>query len=577
MNQELPDIQKFETQIFRKKNVLPRLLSFSLKLMGARHTGLVFGTDHSLSSFLPPGKWDRGVMHKFDGKGLYGLFLKMFGKPLVRFKKLSPIKLYRTNGFGDRIENEGVISYVLRNHQDFYEKGIKILIIDNQAHVGAEQGFDSRGKPDTGKIFNPKLGPGTGSGSGSVSRPDPRFSKASVISYDGSLFKTLPDIRVNRNIVRQFQSENFIAAYIPDYGAIVFNTVDEDLVAKANGCFSHEQTLTDRLDILISAIQKASLVYLGRARGKPAARIIWRKERKLRKMADTLREKETELEVQKKYLRAVGGVTARQLNMSPMSIPDGVYAFMDMVGSALIRNSVKPRDYFLILNLCHEIAAENAALFACRVDNIIGDSVFFQNISVFDDPEQKFPPGIGERVMLMTCLLSSVLNDIHLLKLGRHPMDRDKRVITLMKNHGLDLHFRAGLESGTALIGPLGSKKRKIVTALGRAVNMASRLESTGVKDGIHTSEKIIKILENALISKDTPMIQEFAREKINPDWVKAREYIPFFDFYKKQFKLCHDVVQKRKNVSYKEFSRDLTYLIRCIPTPHDAITCPGI
>ncbi len=179
--------------------------------------------------------------------------------------------------------------------------------------------------------------------------------------------------------------------------------------------------------------------------------------------------------------------------------------------------------------------------------------------------------------MLMTCLLSSVFNDIHLLKLGRHPMDRDNRVITLMKNHGLDLRFRAGLESGTALVGPLGNKKRKIVTALGRAVNTASRLESSGVRDGIHTSDKIIKILENALISKDTPIIQKIAREKINSDWVKTREYIPFFDFYKKQFKLCNDIVQKRNHVSYKEFSRDLTYLIQCIPTHHDAITCPGI
>lgn len=577
MNQELPDIQKFEIQIFRKKNVLPRLVSFSRKLMGAKHTALVFGTDHSLSSFLPPRKWDRGVLHKFDGKGLYGLFLKVFGKAIVRFKKLSSIKLYRTNGFGDKIKNEGVIAYVLRNHQDFYEKGIKILIIDNQSCERADPGPDAGADPNPGTkqglvpVTDPEqsLGPSTDSGSG--------FSNASVVSYDGSLFKTLPDIRVNADIVRQYRSKNFIAAYVPDYGAIVFNTVHEDLVSRTHGRFSHEQILKKRLDILISAIQKASLAYLGLAKGKPAARVIWRKERKLRKTADRLRQKEVELAAQKKYLRAVGGVTARQLNMSPMSIPDGVYAFMDMVGSAVIRNCVKPRDYFLVLNLCHEIAAENAARFACRVDNIIGDSVFFQNVSVFDDPEQKLSPGLGERIMLMTCLLSSVFNDIHLLKLGRHPMDRDKRVITLIKNHGIDLHFRAGLESGTALIGPLGSQKRKIVTALGRAVNTASRLESSGVMDGIHTTETIVKILDNALISKDTPSIQEIAREKINADWVRAREYIPFFDFYKKQFNLSQDVVEKRKDVSYKEFSQDITYVIRCIPTPHDAITCPGI
>jgi class 3 adenylate cyclase len=348
-------------------------------------------------------------------------------------------------------------------------------------------------------------------------------------------------------------------------------------VAKTNGCFSNEQELKKRLDLLIPAIETASLVYLGRAKGKPAARVIWRKERRLRKMADRLKEKEAELDTQKKYLRAAGGVTAEQLNMNPISVPDGVYAFMDMVGSASIRNCLKPRDYFLVLNLCHEIAADNAARFACRVDNIIGDSVFFQNVSVFDDPEQGCLTGLGERVMLMTSMLSSVFNDIHRLKLGQHPMDRDKRVITLMKNHGVDLHFRAGLECGTALIGPLGSQKRKIVTALGRAVNTASRLESCGDRDGIHTTDTIVKILENALISRDTCMIQEIAKEKINKDWVLSRQYIPFFDFYKKHFNLSHDVVQTRNNVSYKEFSRDITYFIKCIPTLDDPKTCPGI
>ena len=68
MNQKLPDIQKFKDRIFHKKNVLGGLLSFSLKLLDAKLVGLVFGTDITLSRFLPPEKWDRGVMDKFDGK-----------------------------------------------------------------------------------------------------------------------------------------------------------------------------------------------------------------------------------------------------------------------------------------------------------------------------------------------------------------------------------------------------------------------------------------------------------------------------------------------------------------------------
>ena len=545
MSRKLSDIQKFKDQIFLKKNVLGYLLGFSLKTMEAKQAGLVFGTDSTLSNFLPPEKWDRGVMHKFDGKGMYGLFLKLFGKTIVSLKKYSPIQLYRTNRFGDKVENEGVISYVLRNHQDFYKKGIKILIIGNQVCTGNES--------------------------------NPVFPSFSVISYDGVFFNFISNINVNVDIVRQFKAKNFIAAYIPDYGAIVFNTVDQEMISNTNGYFSKEADLRKKLDILITSIEFASLAYLGFAKGKPAAQVIWRKERELRKTADRLKQKEAQLNAQKKHLRAVGAVTAEQLNMTPVSIPDGVYAFIDMVGSSTIREGFQPREFFLVLNMCHEIAAENAGRFACRVDNFIGDSVFFQNVSIFDEPKQRCNPGLGERVMLMICMLASVFNEIHLLKRGRHPKDREQRVATLIKNHGVDIQFRAGLEHGTALIGPLGSRKRKIVTAIGKAVDTASRLESSGIKDQIHITRTMFKILDNAMVSKDTPSIRDIALEEKNAEWLRTKEYMPFFDFYKNWFNLGNEPIQKRGPVSYKEFSKESTYLIHCLPQTNNPIVCPGI
>ncbi len=545
MNQELPDIQKFKNRIFQKKNVLGYLLSFSLKLMEGKQAGLIYGTDRSLLNFLSPKKWDRGVMDKFEGKGVNGVFLKFFGKTLVRIKNISPVQLYRINQFGDRIENEGVISYVLRNHQDFYKKGIKILIIDNQV---------------CNKVNN-----------------NPFFSNFSIISYDGLFFNFLSNIRINADIVRQFKSQNFIVAYIPDYGAIVFNTVDRELVSKINGCFAREIDLRKRLDILITAIESASLAYLGFAKGKPAVQVIRRKERELRRTADRLKQKDEQLNTQKKYLRAVGGVTAKQLNMVPLSVPDGVYAFIDMVGSSSIRECLHPRDFFLALNLCHEISAENAGRFGCRLDNFIGDSVFFQNVFIFDDPRQECNPGAGERVMLMICMLASVFNEIHLLKQGRHPMDRERRMFNLIKNSGVNIQFRAGLEQGPALIGPMGSRKRKIVTAIGKAVDTASRLESSGIKDKIHITKTTMKLLDTAMVSKDTPMIRDIAMEEKNAAWLRAKEYIRFFDFYKNLFNLENELIQRRGPVSYKDFSKEITYLIQCIPETISPVVCPGI
>lgn len=556
MKHSLPDLEKFEARIFYRKNVLASLLYFCRVTMGACQAGLVYGTDHTLASFLPPGQWDRGVMHKLSGQGMSGFFFRLFVKPIVRIRNLSPIPLYRTDRLGALTENEGVIAWALRNHQDFYEKGIKVLIID--------------------KVLPNQMAAG--------------LSNASVTAYDGHVFTGFPGIKVNTDIVRQFRAQNFMAAYVPDYGAIVFNTVEPELLSMANGSFVRAADLKQRLDAIISAIETASLAYLGLARGKHAAQIIWRKERELRRTIEQLKQKEAQLADQKKYLRAVGGVTAEQLNMTALSISNGVYAFMDMVGSAFVRQCLRPRDYFLVLNLCHEIAAEAAGRFACRVDNFMGDAVVFQNVSVFDDPDQCAVPGLGERVMLMTCMLASVFNEIHRLKQGYHPMDREGRVVTLIKNHGVEIHFRAGLEYGTALVGPLGSRKRKIVTAIGEAVNTASRLESCGIKDGIHITETILKILDHALVSKDTPLIRNIVLERPHGQWVRQREYIPFFDFFQTLFSLggCNTqnpgsyglgtgVVQKRTQVSYKEFAQEVTYFIQCIPGPGDSPTCPGI
>jgi hypothetical protein len=172
--------------------------------------------------------------------------------------------------------------------------------------------------------------------------------------------------------------------------------------------------------------------------------------------------------------------------------------------------------------------------------------------------------------MLMSCMLATFFNEIDLLKKGCHPMDREKRVVNLIKNHGIDIHFRAGMEHGTALIGPLGNRKRKIVTAIGKAVDTASRLESSGIKNFIHITERILKILENTVVSKDTPRILDIAFVKKNSEGLGTMECLPFFEFYKNWFNLENRVVQKRFHISYKEFSQEITYLIQCMPTSCD-------
>lgn len=533
MKPEFPDIDRFERLVFKKKQPLDFLLSFSMKLMQARNAGLLYGTDRTGLTFLPPDRWDRGVLHKLDGRGLSGVWFKYVGPFVTRVRGLSPVRLYREDQFGEIEATDGIIAFVLRTYKDFYKNGLNILLMDDIP----------------GKLRD--------------RCPDSDFS---IYSYNGGGFTVLSGLKVNKAIVRQFKADNFLSAYIPDYGAIVFNSIHPDLLFKKDGVFMNESDLTHRLKILISAIEMASIAYLGSARGRQAAHIIWRKEKNLRKAALELKQREIQLNVQKEYLRALGAVDEAQLNMKAVNISDGVYAFIDMVGSETIRTKFQPMEYFYILNLCHQIAANNAARFACRVDNFIGDSVFLISAPPFDPQDKGFRVDAQERIMLMIFAVTAIFNEIQGLTSGFHEMDPEGRVQRLIESSGLDIGYRAGVDVGSAMIGPLGSRKRKIVTAIGKAVSTASRLESSGLKNEIHITGNILKRLKDAQINRSMTILWKILSEnKVVPS-SGSGEAALFFDCYQRFFGISRDVVYARNNISYKEFSSQTSYMMKCIP-----------
>lgn len=543
MNQELPDNALFNRTVFHKRNVLGFLLSFSRKLMKARQACLLYGTDGSGSYFLPPGQWDRGIIDKFTVRGMMGPVHKIFGRFYIQMTGQSPIYLYRTDEMGNRIKKDGVIAYTLRNHKEFYDKGIKIILIDD---------LESTRLPGQSQ-----------------------FKKVSLVSYDGREFNTRNHICADTRIASRFMVENFVAAYIPDYGAIAFNTVSGEELIDATGRFIYGKALKLRLNLLISCIENASIAHLGRVRGKAAARMIWRKERGLRQSIARLQEKERMLEEREKHLWAVGAVTPAQLNMPPVSVYDGVYGFMDMAGSVKVSKKLPPKDYFYLLNCCHEIAAEKAGQFGCRVDNIIGDAVFFQNVPVLD-LETDYRPGPVERLMLMALLLASILIEINQLLGGAHPLDRERRVYDLVKIYRVEIGFRAGMNQGRAQVGCLGSRKRKLVTAIGEAVDLASRLESSGRPNYIHTLASLFTLLDEAWVSRGTCRVYNIASAHTCYRPWKTRSGFYFFDFYKAFCNIKGEVAKNIKNAKYKEFSSSHTCLIRCLPDS-DPDFCAGI
>jgi class 3 adenylate cyclase len=555
---------KFEKAIFGRKNSFSTLLRFSINLMGAKQAGLLYGTDQSYEIFIAPELWDRGVIHRFKGRGINGLYLKMFGKTIIRFKGLSPVALYKQETPGKTIINDGIIAYLLRNYLDFYESGVKIVIVREIS--GGNRDGD--------------------------------FLNLPVLAYDGQGFNPLFDIKVNSAITTQFIVKNFIGAYVPDYGAIMVDTVDPDLLQWVSGEFVHDVELKHRLDLLIQAIEIASLACLRHLRGKKVVETLWRKEKALRTLAVEIKKKQADVERQKSYLMAVGAVTEAMVNMEPVRIDDGVYAFVDMVDSTKLRNFFSARDYFFMTNQFREIAANLTACFACRLGNFIGDAFFLQSASVFDPKNIDYSPTIHERTVLMTLLLVTIFRELDLLVNGLHPIDPIKRVQTLLDRSKHSIELRCGVEAGPATIGPIGSMKRRMVTAIGEAVDRAARLESSGLPAQIHMSSTVMRLLNEATISPSAklvysvifgsdlqPFSQLYAQPYSHIDGLYAQENkllkkvhsSSFMDFYRSGFPPGQKIVTMRNNIRYKEFSSEKTYLLKWNKKSNPENICLGI
>lgn len=255
------DINQAEKDFFRSSNPLKRLLKLTLDLLGAEQVGILYGTDASKKKFLPNNEWDRGVMDAFDGVGLKGYLLRYFGTTIVSLKKLSPVYFYNTAPDGSKSDNDGIIAYILRNCADYYKNGISIL-------------------------FSPDI-------SANIYRVNDQYVEIPFYAYNGETISP-PDIkiRVDLNIVKHFKAKNYISVYIPDYGIMVVNTVDPELMTQVGSRFVRNTELKRKFDILIHLVEIISLAVLGQLKGKRGAHLLWKKEKLLRETSRELIENE---------------------------------------------------------------------------------------------------------------------------------------------------------------------------------------------------------------------------------------------------------------------------------------------
>jgi PAS domain S-box-containing protein len=259
------NLDTIERSFFKGGNPWRKLLAISIDLVDAKQSGILYGTNESKIRFLPTGMWDRGIMDKLNGRGVSGFFLRLFGKYIVAARKLSPVLFYKTMPGGERQENDGIIAYVLRHGADYYKKGINIIIC-----------------PDTSRFIH-------------ETDDKDGYNYIPFFIYDG-IRMNMPEtgIKVDTRIVKHFKSSNSIYIILPDYGILVLNTADVGLMEVRNNKFVKEETLRERLDLLIKLVETSSLAYLGQLKGKKGAELLWRKEVHLRKTYLNLAEKEKE-------------------------------------------------------------------------------------------------------------------------------------------------------------------------------------------------------------------------------------------------------------------------------------------
>ncbi len=255
------DFDTLEKDFFKRGNPIKKLLKVSLDLFEAKQTGVLYGTNKSKARFLPTSLWDRGIMDRFDGMGVTGLILKMFGTYIVAARKLSPVFFYKKDENGKTKDNDGIISYVLRNFSDYYKKGIRVIICPDTANI-ARQGAEE-------------------------------YIEIPFYSYNGNLIeKSERGIKLDARIVKHFNSSNSIYIYLPDYGILVLNTANTGLLETKESRFVNTEELIKRLDLLMKLVEKSSLAYLGHLKGKKGAQLLWRKEEHLRKTSHELIENE---------------------------------------------------------------------------------------------------------------------------------------------------------------------------------------------------------------------------------------------------------------------------------------------
>lgn len=147
--------------------------------------------------------------------------------------------------------------------------------------------------------------------------------------------------------------------------------------------------------------------------------------------------------------------------------------FCDVAGSTSLAEKLDPETWAEIMDEAFEYLTEPVDRFGGTVAQLIGDAVlafFGAPVAHEDDPERAILAGLA------------IFENIQTF--------REK----LRRDQGMDFDVRVGINTGLVVTGKIGSKLHEGYTALGDAVNLATRIEATAQPGTVQVSEHTHKM-----------------------------------------------------------------------------------
>ena len=131
--------------------------------------------------------------------------------------------------------------------------------------------------------------------------------------------------------------------------------------------------------------------------------------------------------------------------------------FADVVGSTSLADQMDPEDWTAIMNRAFDLVVPAIYRYEGTIARLMGDALlafFGAPLAHEDDPQRAIRSGLD--------ILDSV----------------EAYAVQVRQQYGIDFAMRIGINTGPVVVGEVGSDLAYEYTAMGDAINMASRLQS---------------------------------------------------------------------------------------------------